>query len=68
MSIATFALKSAATAAFALGAAIGCGLYFSKVSLSGVPTIESFVSAGLVYWGLEKVRVRRGRDRLWHRP
>jgi len=52
--------------AFALGAAIGCGLYFSKVSLSGVPTIESFVSAGLIYWVLEKVRVRGGRDRLWH--
>jgi cytosine permease len=52
--------------AFALGAAIGCGLYFSKVSLSGVPTIESFVSAGLVYLVLEKVRVRWGRDRLWH--
>jgi cytosine permease len=52
--------------AFALGAAIGCGLYFGKVSLSGVPTIESFVSAGSVYWLLEKMRVRWGRDRRWH--
>ncbi|HWG68377.1 MAG TPA: cytosine permease [Steroidobacteraceae bacterium] len=51
--------------AFVFGAVIGCALYVGKVSLSGVPTIESFVSAGLVYWVLEKVRARRGRDRMW---
>lgn len=51
--------------AFVLGAAIGCGLYAGKVSLSGVPTIESFVSAALIYWILEKLRARARRDRRW---
>ena len=51
--------------AFAAGAIVGCVLYFTKVSLSGVPTIESFLSAGLVYWLLETVRVRSARSRLW---
>jgi cytosine permease len=46
--------------AFALGATVGCGLYAAKVSLTGVPTIESFVTAGLSYWVLERWRsVRR---------
>ena len=51
--------------AFVFGAAIGCGLYVGKVSLSGVPTIESFVSAALIYWIFEKLRARLRRDRRW---
>lgn len=39
--------------ACALGAIVGCGLYIAKVSLTGVPTIEAFASAGLCYWALE---------------
>ena len=35
-----------------LGAAIGISLYLAKISLSGVPTIESFVSSGALYWSL----------------
>jgi cytosine permease len=42
--------------AFGLGAAVGCGLYAAKLSLTGVPTIESYVVAGLTYWGLERWR------------
>ncbi len=37
-----------------LGAAVGCGLYAGSVSLTGVPTIESYAVAGLSYWGLER--------------
>lgn len=48
-----------ALVAFALGAAVGCGLYAGKVSVTGVPTIESFVVAAVAYWTLE--RLRRGR-------
>lgn len=50
-----------------LGAAIGIGLYVAKVSLSGVPTIESFVSSGALYWLLERARTRSSRNRLWSR-
>jgi cytosine permease len=52
-------------AAATLGAATGCGLYVAKVSFTGVPTIEAFVLAAVAYWGLEKIRVGRGRDRMW---
>ena len=52
----------------AVGAAIGCILYLTRSSLTGVPTIESFVCAGGLYWGLEKIRAQGGRDRLWRRP
>jgi hypothetical protein len=50
-----------------LGAAIGISLYLTKVSLSGVPTIESFVSSGVLYWSLEQVRTRGSRNRRWGR-
>jgi cytosine permease len=53
--------------ACALGAAIGISLYVAKVSLSGVPTVESFVSSGVLYWLLEQVRVRCSRNRRWSR-
>lgn len=44
-----------------LGAALGIGLYLADASLSGVPTIESFSSAALVYWLLEKFVARTTR-------
>ena len=46
--------------AFGFGAAVGCGLYATKASITGVPTIESFVAAAASYWGLE--RWRRARE------
>jgi len=45
-----------ALVAAGLGAVVGCGLYAGKVSLTGVPTIESYTVAGLSYWGLERWR------------
>lgn len=54
--------------AAALGAVVGIALYLAKVSFSGVPTIEAFISASVVYWLLEQVRVRSSRDRRWRRP
>ena len=51
--------------ACAVGAAIGCTLYLTRSSLSGVPTIESFICGGVTYWALEKLRTNGGRDRLW---
>ncbi len=45
-----------ALVSFGVGAALGCGLYAAKASLTGVPTIESFVAAGLCYWALERWR------------
>lgn len=50
-----------------VGAAAGIGLYVAKASLTGVPTIESFISASLLYWLLEEVRVRSKADRSWSR-
>jgi cytosine permease len=50
-----------------LGAAIGVTLYLAKVSLSGVPTIESFVSSAALYWTLEQLRIRYSRNRRWGR-
>ena len=54
--------------ACAAGGAIGILTYYLHVSLTGVPTIESFVSAGLLYAGSEKLRARTERDRRWRRP
>lgn len=53
--------------ACAVGAAAGIGLYVARASMTGVPTIESFISAGLLYWLLEQVRIRSKRDRSWSR-
>jgi len=51
--------------ACAVGAALGCTLYLTRASVSGVPTIESFISGSVTYWALEKLRSKGGRDRLW---
>jgi cytosine permease len=47
------------------GAALGITLYFTKASLTGVPTIESFVSAGCLYLVGEWARQSMRRDRRW---
>ncbi len=47
------------------GAALGVTLYFTKASLTGVPTIESFVSAGCLYLIGERARQSMRRDRRW---
>ena len=47
------------------GAALGIALYFTKTSLTGVPTIESFISAGCLYLIGERARRSLGRDRRW---
>lgn len=47
------------------GASLGMGLYFTKASLTGVPTIESFVSAALIYFLAERLRRSLGRNRSW---
>jgi cytosine permease len=49
-----------------LGALIGIVLYRMDVSLTGVPTIESFLSAMMGYLGLEALRRQFDRDRSWH--
>jgi cytosine permease len=49
-----------------LGALVGIVLYRTGISPTGVPTIESFLSAVAAYWGLEIGRLRVGRDRSWH--
>jgi cytosine permease len=51
--------------ACAAGGAIGILTYYTHSSLTGVPTIESFVSAGLLYMAAELLRGRTGRDRRW---
>lgn len=48
-----------------VGGAIGIFTYYSHSSLTGVPTIESFVSAGLLYTAAELLRGWSGRDRRW---
>jgi cytosine permease len=48
-----------------VGAVVGCVLYVTRTSLSGVPTIESFICGCAIYWLLEKIRASGGRDRLW---
>jgi cytosine permease len=47
------------------GTIIGITTYFSHHSLTGIPTIEAFVSASLVYGLLEKLRALGKRDRGW---
>jgi cytosine permease len=51
-----------------VGAAVGIAMYYTHTSLTGVPTIESFVSAGLVYAVAEYLRIPSGRNRLWRSP
>jgi cytosine permease len=51
--------------ACAAGGIIGILTYYLHASLTGVPTIESFVSAGLLYAGAEKLRAMTERDRRW---
>jgi cytosine permease len=53
--------------ACAAGGSIGILTYYLHASLTGVPTIESFVSAGLLYAGAERLRERTERDRRWRR-
>lgn len=50
-----------------VGASLGTGLYLAKASLSGVPTVESFVAAASLYWVLERIRIHRSRNRRWSR-
>jgi cytosine permease len=57
-----------AIAACVAGAAIGISMYYTRTSLTGVPTIESFLSAGLVYAIGERLRIPSGRNRLWRSP
>jgi cytosine permease len=47
------------------GGLVGMLMYYSQLSLTGVPTIESFISAGLLYAGAERLRQWTGRDRCW---
>jgi cytosine permease len=51
--------------ACAVGGTIGIVTYYTHSSITGVPTIESFVSAGLVYAAAEWLRGRTGRNRRW---
>ena len=65
-------LKSSMTNLNALGvcfagAAMGLVMYFTHSSLTGVPTIESFLTAGLVYAAAEYARGSCARNRLWRR-
>jgi cytosine permease len=53
--------------ASAAGGVTGILTYYLHASLTGVPTIESFVSAGLLYAVAEKLRANTGRDRRWRR-
>jgi len=53
--------------ACASGGALGVLTYYLHVSVTGVPTIESFVSAGALYAAAEKLRAKSGRDRRWRR-
>jgi cytosine permease len=53
--------------ACAAGGAIGIATYYTESSITGVPTIEAFVSAGCLYVALERLRRRAGRNRRWHR-
>jgi cytosine permease len=65
-------LKSSMTNLNALGAclagaAMGLVMYFTHSSFTGVPTIESFFTAGLVYGAAEYARESCARNRLWRR-
>ncbi len=57
---------NAVLAALAGGVA-GVAMYRTQTSLTGVPSIESFAVAGLLYAAAEAVRERTGRDRRWRR-
>jgi cytosine permease len=57
-----------ALAACLIGAVMGLVMYYTHSSLTGVPTIESFLSAGLAYGAAEYARESCARDRLWRRP
>ena len=48
-----------------LGGTVGLATYLTHTSLTGVPTIESFVSAATLYAIAEAIRVRSRRNRLW---
>jgi cytosine permease len=50
-----------------IGAAVGLSMYYTHSSLTGVPTIESFLSASLTYGLAEQVRASHARDRMWRR-
>ncbi|MBS0420086.1 MAG: cytosine permease [Proteobacteria bacterium] len=52
-------------AACAAGATVGITMYYTNTSFTGVPTIEAFLSGGLVYWLAECVRSASHRDRTW---
>jgi cytosine permease len=54
-------------AACLAGTAVGLSMYFTSTSLTGVPTIESFLCAALSYLGAEAVRKSLIRDRSWRR-
>ncbi len=54
-------------AACLAGTAVGLSMYFTNTSLTGVPTIESFLCAALSYLGAEAVRKSLVRDRGWRR-
>ncbi len=47
------------------GATIGIAMYYLHASFTGVPTIESFISAGFLYWLAECARCPLRRDRGW---
>lgn len=50
-----------------VGALMGLVMYYTHSSLTGIPTIESFLSAGLAYGAAEFARESCARDRLWRR-
>jgi cytosine permease len=50
--------KVNALLACALGAGVGMVMYFRHFSFTGVPTVESFLSACLFYFVAERLRVR----------
>jgi len=54
-------------AACLAGTAVGLSMYFTNTSLTGVPTIESFLCAALSYLCAEAVRKSLVRDRNWRR-
>ncbi len=47
------------------GGAIGILLYYTHSSITGVPTIEAFLSAGFLYLVAEWLRIWLVRDRRW---
>jgi len=50
-----------------VGATLGLVMYYTHTSLTGVPTIESFLSAAIVYAAAEYARGWCARDRHWRR-